>query len=222
MAKTCPRAGETAGVNSILPDAATGSAEPAEERELPAAAEGKLPGRETNRLLPGTGLRALDRDVGEAALVAFEGGDHARVATVEVLPDGELAGFVDKGRLIGEVHRDWRLEADVLLAAADHAGEPLLGITLVRLGDREENLGVFERIFDPHAAVAVGALLLGEQIFVRGIVLIDQELVGEIEADAPERVLLAGRLEDMDRAVAIVFDLEPDPLQRHRLLLERR
>jgi hypothetical protein len=48
-----------------------------------------------------------------------------------------------------------------------------------------------------------------EQLLVRRVVLIDQEAVREIEADAAERVALARRLEDADRAVRIAADLQP-------------
>src|SRR5262245_50999793 len=108
-----------------------GSAEPAEERKLPAAAPEERPRRQSDRLLAGAGLRTLDRDIGEAALLAPERGDHAGIATVEVLPHVELAGLVDERRLIGQMHGDQVLELDVLLAAADHAGEPLLGVAVV-------------------------------------------------------------------------------------------
>ncbi len=50
--------------------------------------------------------------------------------------------------------------------------------------------------------MAEGALFLGEQMLVRRVVLIDQELVREVEADAAERVGLAGRLRNVDAAVA--------------------
>src|ERR1700688_3819285 len=132
MAKKCPRARGRVGINSETPrEPARSSADPAEERKLPAAAERKLPRRQTNRLLAGAGLRAFDRDIGKTAFAALERGDHGRVAAVDVLPDGELAGFVDKRRLIGEMHRDEGLEADVLLAAADHPLQPLLRIAVM-------------------------------------------------------------------------------------------
>src|SRR5205085_7230861 len=123
------------------------SAEPAEERELLPPAERVVRAlREAHRLLPGRGLRALDRDLGKAAFLALERGNHPRVAAVDVLPDIELAGFVDECRLVGEMHRNLVMELDVLLAGADHAREPLLAITVVRPGDRQQDLGVFERI----------------------------------------------------------------------------
>src|SRR5215468_4900852 len=133
-----------------------GSAEPAEEGKLPAAsAPEERPRRQPDRLLVGTCLRTLDRDVGEATLLAPEHGDLAGVAAVEVLAEVELAGLVDERRLIGQMHGDQVLELNVLLAAADYAGEPLLGVAIVRPRDREQHLGIFERILDPHAAVAV-------------------------------------------------------------------
>ena len=62
-------------------------------------------------------------------------------------------------------------------------------------------------------------LFLGEQMLVRGIVLIDQELVREIEADPAERIGFAGRLRDMNAAVAAVFQPQPHALQHGRILL---
>src|SRR5438876_6855363 len=118
MAKTCPCAGGGAGINSVLAETPRGSAEPAEERKLPAAAERELPRRQANCLLPGAGRRAFDRDIGKAALVALERGDHARVAAVEVLPDLVCRLLLEKKNLIGDVHRNLGVEGDVLLAAA--------------------------------------------------------------------------------------------------------
>jgi hypothetical protein len=46
--------------------------------------------------------------------------------------------------------------------------------------------------------VAIGASGLFEQILVGRVVLIDQEPVREIEADAAKRIALAGRLVDAD------------------------
>ena len=55
--------------------------------------------------------------------------------------------------------------------------------------------------------MAEGALFLGEQVLVRRVVLIDQELVREVEADAAERVGLTRRLRNVDAAVtaALVY-----------------
>jgi len=54
--------------------------------------------------------------------------------------------------------------------------------------------------------MAERALVLGEQVLVRRVVLIDQELVREVEADAAERVGFAGRLRDVDAAVAVAVE----------------
>src|ERR1700674_1538154 len=73
-----------------------------------------------------------------AAFAALERGDHGRVAAVDVLSDGELAGFVDKRRLIGEMHRDEGLEADVLLGAAPPAAQPPPALTVMRSPHRQQ------------------------------------------------------------------------------------
>src|SRR5260370_11053898 len=94
MAKPCPCAGAGAGINSVFVDTPRGSVEPAEERELPAAAERELPRRQTNRLLAGR-QRAFDRDIGNTAVAARLRGVHRRVAAVEVVPAIEPAAVVD-------------------------------------------------------------------------------------------------------------------------------
>ncbi len=70
--------------------------------------------------------------------------------------------------------------------------------------------------------MAEGALVLGEQMLVRRVVLIDQELVGEVEADAAERVALARRLRDVHAAVAVLRQLQAHALEHRRVLLQRR
>jgi hypothetical protein len=50
---------------------------------------------------------------------------------------------------------------------------------------------------------------VGEQVLVRRVVLVHQELVREVEADAAERVAVARRLPDAYGAVGILLDLSP-------------
>ena len=61
-----------------------------------------------------------------------------------------------------------------------------------------------------------------EQILVRRVVLIDEEAVREVEPDASERIALARRLVDAERAVRVVADLQSDTFQRVRIPLQRR
>ena len=86
-----------------------------------------------------------------------------------------------------------------------HASDLLRRVALVRHGNVEQRRRILVRILHPHAAVTEGALFLGEQILVGRIVLINQELVWEIETDAPERIGLARRLRNMDATVAGAF-----------------
>jgi hypothetical protein len=58
--------------------------------------------------------------------------------------------------------------------------------------------------------MAVGAAHLLEQILVGRVVLINEETVWEIEANTAKRIALAWRLVNVDRAVTIALDLEPD------------
>src|ERR1039458_8364474 len=84
------------------------------------------------------------------------------------------------------------------------------------------SMAIGERVLHPHAAMAVGALFLCEQILVRRVVLVDQELVGEVEADAAERIAGARRLRDVDGAVRVLRQLQADAIERLRVLLQRR
>src|SRR6516225_6276113 len=128
----------------------------------------------------------------------------AAIEIVNVTAGLQLAGVVDEGGLIGEVDPDRRrLQLKVLLAAAEHARDPRRRPVLLRTGDIEENLGVFRRILHAHAAVAVGADLMGEIILVRGVVLIDQEPVWKVEPDPTQRIVGAGRLGNRDATAAV-------------------
>jgi Ni,Fe-hydrogenase III large subunit len=70
--------------------------------------------------------------------------------------------------------------------------------------------------------MAVGALVTREQVFVGRVVLVDEELVREVEADAAERITGSRRLRNMNCAVGILRQLEADALERLRVLLQRR
>ena len=69
--------------------------------------------------------------------------------------------------------------------------------------------------------MAVSALLPREQVLLRCVVLIDKELVGEVEADAAERVAGAGRLRDVDGAVCVLGYLKSDAVECLRIPLQR-
>src|ERR1035437_6547731 len=60
---------------------------------------------------------------------------------------------------------------------------------------------------------AVSALVLGEQVFVRRVVLVDQELVGEVEADAAERIAGAWRLRNVYGAVGVLSQFQADAIE---------
>jgi len=70
--------------------------------------------------------------------------------------------------------------------------------------------------------VAEGALLLGEEVFVRRVVLIDQKLVREVEADAAEGIAGARRLRNMDRSVGVLRQLKTDAIKSLWILLQSR
>src|SRR5438876_11555812 len=83
------------------------------------------------------------------------------------------------------MHPDRRgLQLDVLLTVAEHSRDPFCRPVFLRPRDVEEDLGIFGRILHAHAAVAVGAHLVGEIILVRSVVLIYHETVEEVEAYA--------------------------------------
>src|SRR6202045_1222187 len=123
----------------------------------------------------------------------------AAVQIVDISARLQLAGAVDKGRLIREVDPDLRLlELNVLLVAAEHAFDPLRRPVLAGTRDLEKDLRIFGRVLHAHAAMAIRAHLVRKHLFVRGVVLIDQEPVRETEPDAPERVAIARRVGDLD------------------------
>ena len=120
-----------------------------------------------------------------------------------------MSGVVNEGGLIGDVDRDRILEVDRPLALAIHRLNAVSGVALLGLRNAQQHFGILVRVLHPHAAMAVGAHGVVEQFLVRRVVLIDQEAIREVEADAAERVSLAGRLEDADRTVGIVADFQP-------------
>src|SRR6202040_566728 len=99
-----------------------------------------------------------------------------------------------------------RREFEIDLALPKHAADLFRRVMPIRLGDVEQDRRILIRILHAHAAMAERAFFPGEQMLVRRIVLIDQELVREIETDAAERVSFAGRLRNMDAAVARVLE----------------
>src|SRR5262249_24164871 len=127
-------------------------------------------------------LLTLDGGVGVAALLAFERSYDTAVAPIDVLADLELAGVIDARGLVGDVDRDRRRQLNVLLGIAVHTLDALGRIAIIRPRDRQQDFGVLRRILHAHAAVAVGAPVMREQVLVRRVVLIHQELVGEVEA----------------------------------------
>src|ERR1700704_6095279 len=118
---------------------------------------------------------ALERRL-QVAAFALDRGDGAAVEAVDVAAHFQLAGVVDEGGLIGQVHPDRRcLQREVALAAAVHPPDLLRRPMLARARNVEQNLGVFRRVLHAHAAVAVGAHRVTEQALVRRVVLEHRE-----------------------------------------------
>ena len=158
----------------------------------------------------------------KAAASALHRRERTAIEIVDVAAHLQLAGAVDEGGLIGEVHPDRRrLQLQVLLGAAEHPRDPRRRPVLLGVDDVEENLGIFCRILHAHAAVAVGAHLVGEVILVRGVVLIDQEAVGEVEPNPSQCIPRAGRLRDRD-ATAAVAHAQPHAGEYGGILCQRR
>src|SRR3569623_67188 len=159
----------------------------------------------------------------EGAAAAFlQQIDHGRVAAIDVLAEFELAGVIHERGLVGNVDRDRRGQIDVDLAAAIHAADLLRRVVVLRLRDAEQRRGVLIRVLHAHAAMAERTLRLREQVLVRRVVLVDQELVREVEADAAERIGFAWRLRDVDGAIAVARELQAHALKHGGVLLQRR
>src|SRR6476620_58855 len=116
--------------------------------------------------------------------------------------------------LIGEVNGNRRLQIDIALAPAVERMQALNSKSLLGLRDRKKNFGIFIGILYTHAAVTISADGLAKQIFVRRIVLINQELIWKIEAHAPKCITVARWLIYSDRAVAVAANSQSDPRER--------
>jgi hypothetical protein len=73
-----------------------------------------------------------------------------------------------------------------------------------------------------HAAMTVGAHGFAEHVFVWRVVLINEELIGKIEAHAAKRIPLARWLIYSDRSVAVVANPQSHPPEDRRISRERR
>src|SRR3954447_8354173 len=103
-------------------------------------------------------LGARHRGVG-LTMIALQGRKGLRVAAVDVLADLQVAGFVNKSSLIGDVHRDGRVESEIDLRVAVHALDLVLRVAAsARQRQTGDDLGVLGRVLHPHTAMAVGAL----------------------------------------------------------------
>src|SRR6516162_6732624 len=74
-----------------------------------------------------------------------------------------------------------RLQLNVLLRGAEHAFDPLCRPMLARPRNVKEDLCIFGRILDAHAAMAVRAEILRKQLLVRRVVMIDRKAIREVE-----------------------------------------
>jgi len=126
----------------------------------------------------------LDRNVSHLELGALEDREQRPVAAVDVLAELQIAILVDKGGLVGQMDCQEMRKLYVLLARAEHAADAVLGEAFTWANNVQQHFRVFHRILHPHAAMAERPLVEREQIFVRRVVLIDQEFIGEVEAHA--------------------------------------
>ena len=104
------------------------------------AAAGRLPPRRSVR------LAVLHRHVRKSPVFVLEGRHQSAVAAVNVLTEFQIAGVVDKGGLIGQMHGDRRVELNIPLSRPIHSPDPLCRIAILRIGNIEKHLGVFVRV----------------------------------------------------------------------------
>jgi hypothetical protein len=130
------------------------------------------------------------RDVSNCRLTPQERRD-IFVQPVDVRARLYLSPFIKKYCLVGEVNRDGVLQVDVALAPAVERMQALNGIPLLGLRDRKKCFGIFIRILYAHTAMTISAYRLAKQIFVRRVVLVDQELIWKVEAHAAKRIPIA-------------------------------
>ena len=123
----------------------------------------------------------------------------ARLLDVEPEPDRlQRAVVVDEGGEVGDVDRDVLGKIHPTLAATNHFPETLAGPAAF-VG--EQHIGEFERVLHPHAAMAEGPAVLGEEFPVRGVVHVDRVAVGEEEFQFAQRIARARLLDHADPGI---------------------
>jgi hypothetical protein len=107
---------------------------------------------------------AIDWNVGHSAIGIFHDGKQRLVVAVNVLADFELAAVIDKSRLVGNVNRQQRRKRDIDFAVTKQRVNAVLRQAVVWAHQRQHDLGIFQRILDPHAAVTFRAFFIGKQL----------------------------------------------------------
>jgi hypothetical protein len=116
------------------------------------------------------------------------------VAAVNIFTEFELALIIDESGLVGQVDRDEGRKLDVGFVGAKHPADAVLSVAFAWSHHRQQHLCIFHGILYPHAAVAFGPPIIGEQLLLVRVMLVDQKLVGKIEAELTERILFTRRL----------------------------
>ena len=99
-----------------------------------------------------------------------------------------------------------RLQINIPLAPAVERTNALSRIPLLGLSDRKQSFRILIGVLHAHAAMTVGAYGLVKQIFVRRVMLINEELIWKVEAHAAKRIALARWLIYSDRTIAVAAD----------------
>ena len=165
-------------------------------------------------------VMALNGTICDFAFGPSQDGKQRLIAPVNIVAEFQVASVIYESGLVGQVDRDEAWKRDIDFIAAKHSMDAVLAVTFAWPYRRQQYFGIFHGILYPHAAVAFGAPLIAEQVFLIQVVLVDRKLIRKIETELPECVLFPGRLGEVDGAVRIVAYPQPHSLQYCWILLQ--
>src|SRR6516165_7433544 len=164
----------------------------------------------------------LDGNIRNLPFGPIQYGKQRMIAAINILAKFELALIIDESRLVSQVDWDEGRKLDVRFVGAIRPADAILGVAFTWSHHRQQHLGIFHGILYLHAAVAFGTPIIGEKLFLVRVVLVDQKLVGKIEADLAERVLFTRWLGKVNGAIWVVTYVQSHSLQYCRILLQQR
>ena len=96
-------------------------------------------------------------------------GQQRLVAAVNIFAEFELALIINESSLVSQVDRDEGRKLNVGFVGAKHPADAVLSVAFAWAHQRQQHLGIFHGILDPHAAVAFGPPIIGEKLLLVGV-----------------------------------------------------